>query len=417
MKNIAAVILAAGRGTRMKSKIPKVLHEIHSRPMISFVIEALNGSGVRKKVVVVSPMDKNEIKKVFKETDFVIQKKPLGSGDAVKETKKYFKKFKGLILVICGDTPLISKETIRKLIDKHGSKASCTLLTARVKNPSGYGRIIKDHRGNVIRIVEEKDLIGSEDAIDEINVGCYLFDKDVLFSHIERIKMNPNKKEYYLTDMIESLKKDKKKVFSVSCGDSMEFIGVNTMIDLSQAEGFLRKKTLEKFMLEGVTVIDPGSTFIDKEAKIGKDSIIYPNTVIEKDVIIGSSCSIGPFAKIRQGTRLGNKVEIGSFVELVRTKIADGTKAKHLSYLGDAEIGKNVNIGAGAITANYDGKNKNKTIIGDQAFIGVGAVLVAPIKIGKGALVGAGAVVTKGKNVAPGKTVIGVPAHVLKKKS
>ena len=408
--------MAAGRGTRMKSKKPKVLHEVHSRPMISFVIEALNEAGVQKKVVVVSPTDKCEIRRAFKKIDFVIQKKPLGSGNAVKETKKYFAKFKGLILIICGDTPLISKETIQKLIEKHNRKnPSCTLLTARAKNPSGYGRIIKDHSDNIIGIVEEKDLTGNEDAIDEINVGCYLFDKDVLFSHIDKVKINPKKKEYYLTDMIESLNEDKKRVLSVSCEDSLEYVGVNTRIDLAQAENFLRKKTLKHFMLEGVTIIDPGSTFIDKEAKIGKDTIIYPNTIIEKDVVIGSSCSIGPFAKIRQGTRLGNKVEIGSFVELVRTKIADGTKAKHLAYLGDAEIGKNVNIGAGAITANYDGKNKNKTIIGDQAFIGVGAILVAPIKIGKGALVGAGAVVTKGKNVAPGKTVIGVPARVLKK--
>jgi len=357
------------------------------------------------------------VKNKFKGLKMVIQKKPLGSGDAVRVAKSSLAKSNSNVLVTCGDTPLISKDTIKALIKEHlAKKPSCTILTTGVLNPTGYGRILRDDAGNVSKIIEEKDLSVYEEALSEINVGCYLFNRKALSSSIEKIKMNQKKKEYYLTDIIEILKKSGKKIISVSCDDPDEALGINSKLDLAKANEIIKNKVLDKVMLDGITIVDRNSTFIDIETKIGKDTIIYPNTIIEKNVMIGKSCSVGPFARLRPGTTLEDNVSVGNFVELVRTKIASGTRVKHMTYLGDTQVGKNVNVGAGTITANYDGKNKNKTIIGDNSFIGVGSILIAPVKVGKNATLGAGTVLTKKKNVPPGKTVIGIPARIINKK-
>jgi len=416
MKSIAAVILAAGRGTRMKSDVPKVLHELHSRPMLSFILDTIEKSGIEKKVIVVSAGDK-AVNRHFKGLDLVIQKKPLGSGDALKAAQRYFSKFKGDILVLCGDTPLITGDTVAKLVKKHkDEKASCTVLTARTADPKGYGRILRDDADNISRIIEEKDLSIYEEATEEINVGCYCFNKSDLFLSLDRIKMNQLKKEYYLTDIIEILRKQNKRISSVTTEKEFEFLGINSRIDLAIASAILKKKAMESLMLDGVTFTDPASTSVDMGGAIGRDTVIYPNTIIEKDVVIGKGCRIGPFARIRQGTRIADNVEVGNFVELVRTKVSSGTKIKHMTYLGDAEVGENVNIGAGTITANYDGKNKNKTIIENGAFIGVGSIFIAPVKIGRAAVIGAGSVVTRNKNIPAGATVVGIPARILHKR-
>ena len=414
MKNVRAIILAAGRGIRMKSDTPKVLHHVHLRPMLEYPVKALESAGVDKTILVLGYKNK-EVKKIFTSLESVIQKRLLGSGDAVKITKKLFKKFKGKILVLCGDTPLIMKDTITKILKEHErEKASVTLLTAFVECAYGYGRISRDASGRIIGIIEEKDANRREKEIKEINVGCYCFEKDELFSSLDKLKINAKKKEYYLTDVVEILKMKNKKISSVLCKDSYEALGINSRHDLATAGRIINNKVLQRLMKAGVTIVDPRSTFVDSSAKIGTDTIIYPNTVIDKNVSVGKNCSIGPFARLREGTKLENSVEVGNFVELVRTRVSSGTKIKHLTYLGDADLGKNVNVGAGVITANYDGKNKNKTIIESEAFIGVGAILIAPVKVGRGAIVGAGSVVTKKKNVPRGKTVIGAPARILK---
>ncbi len=413
MKNIAAIILAAGRGTRMKSDVPKVLQRLQSKPLLGFILEALDGAGVDKKILILGYRDR-EVKSAFPGIETLIQDKLLGSGDAAKRAKGPLSSFKGDILILYGDTPFIRASTIKKLIKKHRSEnAACTLLSAAIPDPEGYGRILRDSDGNIVRIIEDSEASIYEKVIEEINVGCYCFNREDLFASLDRLKMNAKKKEYYLTDAVEALRKSGKTIASVSSRDPREALGINSKIDLARANDIIKKQALEILMLKGVTIVDPGSTFVDTGAKVGKDTVIYPHTVIESDVAIGKNCRIGPFARIRKNTSIGDNVEIGNFVELVRTKVLSGTRIKHMTYLGDAEIGKNVNVGAGTITANYDGKKKNRTVIEEEAFIGVGSIFVAPVRVGRGAVVGAGSVVTKGRDVPAGKTVVGIPARVL----
>lgn len=416
MKDIVAIVLAAGRGTRMKSDTPKVLHQIFGKPIITYVIDSLRAAGVDE-IITVAGFGSDKLREVI-DTKIVIQKKLLGSGDAVAAAKNLLGRYSGNVVVICGDTPLVKSDTIRELIVKHKtSGASLTLTTATLQNPSGYGRIVRDDAGRAVKIIEEIKARLYEEVISEVNVGTYCFKAGDLFDALGRVAPDSQKKEIFLTDTVEILHKAGKTIESVNIADIDEMIGINSRKDLAEATRILKNKVMDGIMLGGVTIEDPLSTTIYPDAKIGQDTIVHPNTFIGPKVEIGKKCRIGPFARLTSNVRVGNNVIVGNFVELVRTSVSDGCRVKHHTYLGDATVGKKVNVGAGTITANYDGKNKNKTIVEDNAFIGVGAVLVAPLTIGKGSTVGAGCVVLKGHDVPDGKTVVGVPARILEKRS
>lgn len=419
MNDMTAIILAAGRGTRMESDVPKVLHKILGKPIISHVLDNVKAAGISK-IIVVAGYGSGELKRVLPNgVKVVIQKKLLGSGDAVETAKKALGRYSGDILVICGDTPLIQSRTIKSIVEKHvSSGAIATVLTARLKDPGSYGRIMRSTGGGVAGIMEEEgSRVHSGEAVNEINVGTYCFRAKDLFEALAKLKPDNRKKEFFLTDVMGILHNKGSRIESVSAKDSSEIIGINTRKDLAQASATLKNTILGDLMLGGVTIEDPSSTTIYPGVKIGRDTVIYPNTLIESDVEIGAGCRVGPFARLRKGVRLGDHVEIGNFVELVRTKIGSNSKAKHHAYLGDAVVGKKVNIGAGTITANYDGKNKSMTVIGDGAFVGVGSILIAPVRIGRLAGTGAGAVVPKNHNVPAGATVVGVPARIFKARS
>jgi len=413
MDNMTAVILAAGLGARMKSALPKVLHPIGSGTILGRIIANLKKAGMTDIIAVIG--HKADVVKSHFGSDirFVRQPELLGSGDALAHAVDYMDNSEGDVLVTCGDTPLISDKTYRRIVEKHlTGKNSCTVLTCALPDPTSYGRIIKDGGGNISRIVEEKEVSAEEKKITEINVGTYCFRKADLKRFIRDIEINEKKKEFYLTDIIDIFARNGGKIVSENC-NADEAIGVNSRKDLALVNKIVNEKSIEKLMKTGVTVIDPATTYIDETAVIGRDTVIYPSTVIESGVTVGAECRIGPFARLRPGTKLSDGVEIGNFVEICRTEIGEGTKVKHHTYLGDTVIGSGVNVGAGTITANYDGKNKHRTVIEDNAFIGVGARLIAPVRIGKGAKVGAGSVVTKNKDVRDGETVVGVPARPL----
>ncbi|MDP2921333.1 MAG: NTP transferase domain-containing protein [Candidatus Omnitrophota bacterium] len=417
MKNIASIILAAGEGTRMKSSLPKVLHNICGKPMLEYLIDNVNSLGIDKVIAIIGHKA-GLVKERIPGIRCVKQDELLGTGDAVSRARAAIVKDNKIdnVLVLYGDTPLLKKETIQRLIEKHvSSGAGCTLLTAQLKNPTGYGRIIRSSAAKIVKIVEELDASIYQKVVEEINVGVYCFNKRALFFGLEKIKPENKKEEYYLTDTIEVLAKANIQVESVTADDPEEFLGVNTRAELGKAELVMRKRILEEIMDKGVTVIDPNNTYVEQGVEIKKDTVIYPYTFIEKDVKIGSNCAIGPFARLRPGTVIGDSVGIGNFVEIVRSTIGSETKIRHQCYIGDTSIGKNVNIGAGTIVANYDGKEKHKTVIEDNAFIGTGTILIAPVKVGKGATTGAGSVVTRNKNVPAGKIVVGIPARVLNK--
>lgn len=414
-KNIKAVVLAAGKGTRMKSDTPKVLHALGGRPIIEYVIKAVRSSGIKEIVCVIGHKADN-VKHFLKGTKVVKQKRLLGSADALKSAAKALKSFTGDILVLCGDIPLVTPETLKRLREEHaGEENSCTLLSAQMLNSTGYGRVVRDSMDRVIKIVEETEANPSEKSIKEINTGIYCFKKRDLFPLLNRIKNINKKSEYFLTDIISLMHTSGLKIGSLVINKGIETLGINSRIDLAIAEKELKMRRLAALMAEGVTIVDPSSTYIDGDVNIGRDTTIYPQTMIEGRVKIGRNCKIGPFARIRPGCELKDGVEIGTFVEIVRTKIDKRSKVKHHTYLGDCVVGKDVNVGAGTITANYDGKKKFVTTIDDNAFIGSGTVFVAPVKVGKKAVTGAGAVVTRKHNVAPGSVVVGIPAKVLKR--
>lgn len=401
----------------MMSDTPKVLHRVAGRPILQYVLDVAKSAGSLKTYIIVGHKSEEVRNYLGKRYTAIEQKRLLGTADAVRCTQKYLKNYKGDVLILCGDTPLLTSDIIQKIVRKHASsQAACTFLTAVVHEPQGYGRIIRDDYGRAVVIREDKDAVGLEREIEEINVGVYCVKCPELLEALREIKLNEKKKEFYLTDMVDIMAQKKKKIETVETEDFAQGLGVNSRQDLATAESVLRKRILNQLMAEGVTIVDPATTYIHGNVKIGKDTVIRPFTFIEENVRIGKRCVIGPFARLRPGTKIGDEVEIGNFTEISRSKIGRKVFVKHFSFLGDAVIGAHVNIGAGTVTANFDGVKKNVTKILDGAFIGSNSVLVAPVKIGKKAIIGAGSVVTKGYNIPDRAVAVGIPARVVSKR-
>ena len=400
----------------MKSQIPKVLHKVCGKPVLNYVLDITKSLRSLKTYVVVGHGSQKVRDALGGGVEFVLQDRLLGTADAVNRCSSYLKNYRGTILVLCGDTPLLSKDIVAALLKQHYRlRASATVLTANIDDPTGYGRIVRGAQGHIKAILEQKDASVTERRIKEINTGVYCFNSDDLFKILKKVKLNPRKKEFYLTDVIELLLAQGKKVTTFTTRDQSVALGVNTLEDLAQAQAIIRRRILARHMLSGVTIIDPLTTFIEDGVYIGRDTIIHPMTFIQTDVRIGKNCSIGPMARLRSGTRISDGVEIGNFAEISRSSLASGVFQKHFSFLGDARVGQGANIGAGVVTANFDGVNKHETFIGRRAFIGSDAILVAPNKIGAGARLGAGSVLPKGKNIPAGMLAVGVPARVIKK--
>jgi bifunctional UDP-N-acetylglucosamine pyrophosphorylase / glucosamine-1-phosphate N-acetyltransferase len=418
MKHIAAIILAAGKGTRMKSAMPKALCEIAGRRMAEFMLEAARRAGAER-IVFVGGHKINMLRAFLSDSmvDIVEQKKLLGSADAVRQAYPVLKNFKGTVIVLYVDTPLIKPSTIKHMLQRHAkANADMTLLTAFLNDAGDYGRVVRDKKGVVSDIIEYADLDDtSRKQAAEINAGAYCFNSKKLFNLLGSIKKNAKKGEYYLTDIVSCFYKRNYRISAYKIKDKHEALGVNSRKDLMDADRIVRQRALKRLMDKGVIIVDPSSAYISENAAIGKGTTIYPFVVIEKDVIIGPDCKVGPFANLRKGAVLKKGSQVGNYVEVTRSVIGENSRAKHHSYIGDTLIGKGVNIGAGTITANYDGKNKNKTIIGDSAFIGSGTTIVAPVRIGKRAITGAGSVVVKGRDVPDNTVVAGVPARQLYK--
>ena len=415
-KNFAGIILAAGEGTRMKSAIPKVLHPLCARPMLAYVLDLAKKLKLSKTMVVVG--NKKELLKGLLDeyqAKAVYQAERLGTADALRRAHGALRGSSGNILVLYGDQPLLQAKALKELMQKHlASCASATILTVSMEDPLGYGRIVRDNYARVTAIIEDKDATNEQKNIKEVNTGIICFKKNDLFKAIAKIRPDNAKREYYLTDAIKIMAEGGLRIESLSIvGDMEQAQGINSRQDLAQAQKIMRLRILDNLMASGVSIIDPQSTHIDYDCKIGQDSIIYPFTVIEKDVIIGKFCHIGPFCHLRPGTRIEDRAIIGNFTEVVRSRIGKETLMKHFSYMGDAAVGRNVNIGCGVVTANFDGKNKLKTVINDSAFIGADTILRAPVKIGRKAVTGAGSVITR--EVKAGEVVAGVPARPLNK--
>ncbi|WP_214786203.1 bifunctional UDP-N-acetylglucosamine diphosphorylase/glucosamine-1-phosphate N-acetyltransferase GlmU [Exiguobacterium sp. s183] len=423
-----AVILAAGKGTRMKSKLYKVLHPVLGKPMVEHVVDQLDQIGVSRQIVIVGHGAEAVQDTLGTRVEYAVQEEQLGTGHAVQMAESELAGKAGATLVVCGDTPLLTAETLEALLAHHeAQQAKVTVLTAIADDATGYGRVVRGEDGNVTKVVEHKDASETELAINEINTGTYVFDNELLFDALKQVGNNNAQGEYYLPDVISIAKEAGEVVAAHTAPTFDETIGVNDRVALSQAEAIMRKRTNERLMREGVTFMDPASTYISPDVMIGSDTIIYPGTVILGKTTIGSECvigpnsdirnsviedhavvrqsvvtdskigeaaQVGPFAHLRQQAVLGANTRVGNFVEIKKSSFGDGAKASHLSYIGDASIGERVNLGCGSITVNYDGKNKFETVVEDDAFVGCNVNLIAPVKVGKGAIVAAGSTIT-----------------------
>lgn len=390
-----AIVLAAGKGTRMKSKKSKLVQKIYGKEIVKRAVENAKKAGVNNIVAVVGYM-KEEVMQVLGDTVmYANQEEMLGTAHAVMQAKKYLEGKKGKVLILNGDVPLIRPETLNRLLNKSIENKECaTLLTAIYDNPTGYGRIVRDEGGNIEAIVEEKDTTDEQKEIKEINAGIYCFDIEALLDALKEVKPNNAQGEYYLTDVIGIMNEKGLKTGAVIVEDNTEILGINDRIQLEMLTKVLQIRINTQHMRNGVTIEDVQTTYIYDDVEIGMDTVIHPNTTIKSDVVIGEDCDIGPNAYIREGCRLSNKVKIGSFVEIKKAIIGEGTKVPHLSYMGDCEIGKKCNVGCGVITCNYDGLHKSKTVIGDNAFVGSNTNLIAPVTLGDNTFIAAGSTIT-----------------------
>lgn len=429
MGDTAVIIMAAGKGKRMKSNLPKVLHNLAGKPILNYVLDTVDQLEAKRKILIVGYKSDHIRELIGDKIEYVEQKEQLGTAHAVLQTKRLLSDFKGDVLILSGDVPFLTVKILKKLLKHHqANNFCCTLVSTILKNPKGYGRIIRDKKGEIKGIIEEVDLSAEKKEITEVNSGIYCVNKDKLFQALEKITPDNKQGEYYLTDLVEILLKEGLTVSNIIVNDYSEILGINSRLDLTDASRKVYQKTLQDLMLQGVTIVDPNSTFVERGVKIGQDTIIYPFTIIEKDTKIESGCligpyshlidadigkgvrvwasiiesstvkegaNIGPYAHLRPETVVEKGAKIGNFVEVKKSIIGEDSKASHLTYLGDAIIGKRVNIGAGTITCNYDGEKKHKTVIEDEVFIGSNNTLVAPVKLGKDSYTGAGSTITE----------------------
>lgn len=398
--SIKSVILAAGKGTRMKSQTPKVLHEIYGKTLLGYVLDSVKNLTEENFVIVGHHAEEVEkfVKDNYENAKTVLQSPQLGTGHAVSMVCPSLEDYEGLVLILCGDTPLIQEETLRKFVEHHKSlNSDITVMSTIFDDPTNYGRIIRESDGSLKCIVEEKDATVEEKAVKEVNAGIYCLDWGKIKGAFSQLTSNNAQGEYYLTDIIEWGKKHSLNVNAYILEDNREIYGINSRINLAQATKYFNERVLTKLMTEGVTIVDPDSTWISPDTEIGQDTIIYPATYIEGRNKIGKNCKIGPCAHLRGGVEVADNVKVGNFVEVKKSTISSNTNVGHLSYIGDSELGEHVNIGAGTITANYNPitKAKSKTVIKDNVKIGSNTVLVAPVTVEEGANVGALSVITK----------------------
>lgn len=395
-----AIVLAAGKGTRMRSSIPKVLHKIFGVPLLGYVLNSLQDLTDEAFVIVghQSELVEDFVNENYANTKCILQNPQLGTGHAVFQAYDELKGFKGEVIVVCGDTPLITKSTLKSFIDSHRREnVSLSVMSAIFENPSGYGRIIKNADNLFEKIVEEKDATPEQKQVKEINAGIYCLNWKDVCEAFSQLQNNNSQGEYYLTDIVSWAVKRNLSVQTWVLDNSNEIFGINSKAHLAQAVKMMNRRSIEKLLDEGVTVVDPETTYISEQTCIGEDTIIYPCTYISGKNIIGKNCSIGPFAHIRGEVEIADGVKIGNFVEVKKSIIKGNTNVSHLSYIGDSELGEGVNVGAGTITANYNPitKTKSKTVIKNGANTGSNTVLVAPVVLNEGARTGAGSVITK----------------------
>ena len=429
MQETVAVILAAGKGTRMKSALPKVLHAVGGKSMLRHVMTAAEQAGAKRMLVVVGFGGDKVQAEIGAAAEFVLQAEQLGTGHAMMQVQPVLAGFSGTILLLCGDTPLLTGQALLDLVAAHQqSGAAATVLTAMPADATGYGRILRDESGQVLGIVEQKDATAEQKQIGEINTGIYCFEAAPLFAALAGLTCNNAQKEYYLTDVLAILAQAGQQVGAVEVADFQETLGINSRLQLAEAEKILRQRKLVELMDSGVTVMDPASTFVDASVSVGEDTVLYPFTWLEGETTIGRDCrigpnsrisdsqlgdavtlhfsyaheckiaggvSVGPYVHLRPDTELAAGVKVGNFVEIKNSRVGVGSKLPHLSYIGDADIGSGVNIGCGTITVNYDGKKKHRTVVGDTAFVGCNSNLVAPVSVGAGAYIAAGSTITK----------------------